>query len=314
MPRSAPSWDPAGLLAARGAELEALMERAREVREANLPGEGVSLCGILLAKCGKCPEDCGFCAQSRRSAAFCPTTPLASVEDMVERARQLRDMGARAFGVVAAGSRPGAGELDRICRAVERVRAELGLECCASLGRVSAAQLRRLRDAGLVRYHHNLEASRSFFPRVITTYEHEESLDTVRRAHDAGLPVCSSGVFGLGESDEQRVELIRELRDLAVESIPICFLEPHPGTPLGHREPLSPEEALAIIAVHRLMLPDRDIIVTGGRNLVLRGQTDRILAAGASGLMIEDYPSELGGSLAHDLRAIDDVRRIDGVL
>jgi biotin synthase len=223
---------------------------------------------------------------------------------MLARARQLRDMGARAFGVVASGSRPSAGELERICRVVERVRTELGLEPCVSLGRVTAPQLRRLREAGLARYHHNLEAARSFFPQVITTYEYQESVETIERAHQAGLAVCSSGVFGMGESAAQRVELIEAIRDLRVESIPICFLEPHPGTPLGGRQPLDAEEALAIIAVHRLLLPDREIIVTGGRRLVLGGMTDQILEAGAEGVMIEDYPSSLTGELSRDLRAI----------
>lgn len=213
-------------------------------------------------------------------------------------------MGARAFSIVNSGRRPSQRELDVVCETVSEVRRALGLECCASLGRVTAPQIDQLVRAGLTRYHHNLEAARSFFPEIITTYSYEESIETIGLAHETGLDVCSAGVFGIGESNEQRVELISALRDLAVESVPICFLEPHPGTALEHRTPLEPEEALAIIAVHRLMLPAADIIVTGGRHVVLRKMPGRTLDAGADGFMVGDYPTSFDDELQEDLRAL----------
>ncbi len=286
--------------------LTELMARARRARAEHRPGGRgeVALCGILLAKCGRCPEDCAFCIQSSHATESCPTRPLASLEEMVERAREVAAMGARAFSIVNSGPRPSRRELDAVCRTIETVHTSLGLECCASLGRVTRDQLVELRDAGLSRYHHNLEAARSFFPEVITTYAYEESVETIELAHELGLEVCSAGVFGMGERNEQRVELMDELRRLEVESVPICFLEPHPGTPLEERRPLDPDEALAIIAVHRLMLPKADIIVTGGRHLVLRNMAGEILDAGADGFMVGDYPTGFREELEEDLRAV----------
>lgn len=284
--------------------LSEIMERARRVRAEHRPRREVALCGILLGKCGRCPEDCAFCAQSSHATAFCPSRPLPGVAEMVERARKVASMGARAFSIVNAGRRPSRRELDIVCRTVTEVREKVGLECCASLGRVTGSQLAQLARAGLTRYHHNLEAARSFFPAVITTYAYEESVETIELAHQVGLEVCSAGVFGMGESNAQRVELISALRDLEVESVPICFLEPHPGTPLEHRKPLAADEALAIIAIHRLMLPGSDIIVTGGRHLVLGKMPGKVLDAGADGFMVGDYPTGFDDELQGDLRAL----------
>lgn len=291
------------LLERGGSVHEELLAAARTARERFLPDREVAFCGILQAKLGGCPEDCAFCCQSARYPTLVGPRPrpLASEEEMVARARRIRDLGGRAFGVVVAGRRLSeAEELDRVARVVERVRGEVGLEPCASLGRVGRAVLVRLASAGLVRYHHNLEAAPSFFPRVVTTYRQEESLETLAAAAEAGLELCSSGVFGLGEGPAERVELIALLRDLGVRSLPLCFLEPREGTPLGDLPLLDPDEALRIVAIHRLMVPTADVIVTGGRDLVLADRGDRVLEAGANGLMVGDGVATFGPEVRRD--------------
>lgn len=283
-----------------------LLAIARAVRDRALPDREVAFCGIFQAKLGGCAEDCAFCCQSSHHKAMgSKSRPMASTEELMNRARTLASMGARAFSIVTAGRRlKDPADIDVVCRVVEQVSKELGLETCASLGRIPRSSFRRLSDAGLSRYHHNLEAAPSFFPELITTYRIEESIETMALAREAGLAICSSGVFGAGESDEQRVELIALLRDLGVEGLPICFLEPHQGTPLGDRPLLDAEVALRIIALHRLMMPRADIIVTGGRLLVLGEGQGAVYDAGANGVMVGDYPTTFGGELEADHKAV----------
>lgn len=278
-----------------------MFELARQLRDNAISDRRIAFCGILQAKLGGCAEDCAFCCQSAHHGALAGwRRPLASLEIIVTRARTLAAMGARAFSIVTAGRRLADDELDVVCHAVETVRAELGLECCASLGRLDEQAFTRLREAGLQRYHHNLETAASHFPSIISTYHQEDSLETIARAKRAGLTICSSGVFGLGESLAQRVELIGQLKTLQVEGAPLCFLEPHPETPLADRPLLDVDEALRIIALHRLMLPAADIIVTGGRIATLGARREEVLDAGANGVMVGDYPTSFGGDEERD--------------
>ncbi len=278
-----------------------LLALAGAVRERQKPDE-IAFCGILQAKIGGCPENCGFCNQSVHHGSLGGLSrPLVDERALFTRAQKIASMGGRAFSIVTAGRRlSGAAELNLLCRVVERVRQEVGLECCASLGRLDRRALRQLRSAGLQRYHHNLEAAPSFFPQVITSYKQERSLETIAAARDEGLSICSAGVFGLGETDAHRVELLELLQMLHVEGAPLCFLEPHPATPFADQPLLDPDEALRIIALHRLMLPWADVIVAGGRLLVLGERQGDALNAGANGLMVGDYPTDFDGELERD--------------
>ncbi len=174
-----------------------------------------------------------------------------------------------------------------------------------SPGILDWAQLKTLKDAGLKGYHHNLETSASFFPRMCTTHAYEEDVAAVRAGIEAGLYVCSGGIFGIGETWDDRVELALLLRELGVQSVPINFLHPIPGTPLEYRHTLSPEEALKIVALYRFILPDRALRICGGR-LAVFGQERKqeLLGSGASGLMVGDYLTTSGGDVESDLREI----------
>lgn len=285
-----------------------MLDVARRTRDRERPEQEIAFCGILQAKVGGCVEDCAFCNQSLQHRALgSQPRGLSSFDEIMSRARDVKAMGARAFSVVTAGRHiTSPAEIDTLCRVVEQVSTTLGLESCASLGRVGSSTLRSLADAGLDRYHHNLEASPSFFPEVVTTYRLEESLETIALAHEEGLVICSSGVFGLGETNEQRVELVELLRNLGVEGLPICFLEPQPGTPLDKRPLLELDEALRIIALHRLMMPAADVIVTGGRWSVLGERQGAAIDAGANGVMVGDYHTTFGGELERDHRMVSE--------
>jgi biotin synthase len=280
-----------------GVALEALMDRARAVREA-VHGREISLCGITNAKSGRCAEDCGFCSQSAHHAgAEAPVYPLLSADEIVAQAKAAERAGAREFSIVTSGTRISSErELGVLEEAVRRIRAETAVEPCASLGLVREGDLARLRDAGLLHYHHNLESARSFFPNVCTTHSYDEQLETIRRARRLGMKLCTGGILGMGETPEQRVELAEELRALSVDCVPLNFLNPRPGTPMAEVKAITAGECLAAIAVFRLMLPAAHLFVMGGREVNLGERQDLVFRAGADGTMVGNYLTSSGSA------------------
>ncbi len=268
-------------------------------------GWDVELCGIVNAKSGRCAEDCAFCAQSAHHAADAPVYDLRDPSDLVACSREGASVCANRFGIVTSGTGVGEGpELDRVCEAVSRIAAEGAVSPCASLGILSEPALRRLRAAGLEGYHHNLETARSFFPRVCTTHDYEEDVATVAAAKRAGLMTCSGGIFGIGESRAQRVEMALTLRDLGVDSVPLNFLVPVKGTPLQDMPPLEPLECLKIVAVYRLLLPEATIKVCAGRDRNLGDLASWIFYAGANGMMVGHYLTTAGREPSRDLAMV----------
>jgi len=295
--------------AARNEAFERLLAGARAVRREHF-GTDLHLCAIVNAKSGGCSEDCAFCAQSGRHATASPRHAFLDPEEIGRAASAMQQRGASRFGIVASGLAPSEGDFERLLAAVRQVRAA-GLAADASVGLLTPDRLARLVDAGLSGVHHNLETSRSFFPQICTSHSYDEDVQAVRLALEAGLFVCSGGIFGLGESWAQRAELAETLRGLGVVSVPVNFLIPIPGTRLEHRPVLSQAEALGILALLRLILPAANLRVCGGRGGVFgeagsEGQR-ALLESGASGLMIGDYltlkgsPAEADLALAREL-------------
>jgi biotin synthase len=197
-------------------------------------------------------------------------------------------------------------EIEEICGIVSGLR-EKGLLPCATLGLLDYAALKKLRDAGLHRYHHNLETSEAFFSEICTTHTYREKLETIRAAQSLGLSVCSGGVFGLGESWEDRIDMAFALKELMVDSVPINFFTPVRGTPLWERGLLAPMEALKIIAIYRLVLPEHEIRVCGGRNAALRELHPYIFPAGANGMLVGNYLTTPGRDPRDDMQMLRDL-------
>jgi biotin synthase len=295
------------LATARGNDLLSLFLAASRIREQQF-GNTVSLCSIINAKSGRCPENCSFCAQSSHHRTDAPVYPLKEVEVMVQAAAQAAAQGATCFGIVTSGTAIDSGdELDRLCHTLGRISRETSIAPSCSLGLLDEATARRLKAAGMTTYHHNLETARSFFPSICSTHDYEEDVDTVRAAKNAGLQVCSGGIFGLGESMAQRIELALTLRELEVDSVPLNFLNPVPGTPLADADNLTPLECLHTIALFRFILPDRKISVCGGRERNLRDLQSWIFLAGASGTMIGDFLTTSGRPVDSDLQMVKDL-------
>ncbi len=294
------------VLQARGAELSALLAGAHRIKEHHF-GSRVELCSIINAKSGRCAENCAFCAQSAHHATAAPVYPLKSRDEIVAGARQAAAEGSRCYGIVTSGTRPSPGaELDAVLAAIAEIRATTPIEPSASLGILDKTTARALADAGCATYHHNLETARSFFPSICTTHDYEEDVETVRVARAAGMKVCCGGIFGLGESLAQRAELAFTLRELSVDSVPLNFLNPVPGTPLEGRHDLTPMDCLRIIALFRYLLPDRRISVCGGRESNLREFQSWIFLAGASGTMVGNYLTTQGRDRDTDLQMLRD--------
>ena len=301
------------LTAASGPDLYLLFAEASRIRE-HFKGGAASLCSIINAKSGRCPENCAFCAQSASHTTNAQVYPLVDEEEIVRCAKGAEQNGARCYGIITSGTGIAPGEeLDKICRAVRRIKAETAIEPSCSLGILDLETAILLKQAGMVTYHHNLETSRSFFPSICTTHDYEDDVETIRAVKQAGLKVCCGGIFGLGESFEHRLEMAETLRELDVDTVPINFLNPVEGTRLADAAFLTPMECLKIIAIYRFMLPEKDLTVCGGREKNLRELQSWIFLAGASGMMTGNYLTTPGRDPAQDRQMLSDLGMTIGV-
>ncbi|UDQ97419.1 biotin synthase BioB [Lentisphaerota bacterium WC36G] len=287
-------------------ELLEIFKQASAVREEKF-GDEISTCAIVNARSGNCPEDCAYCSQSCRSKAEIEKFQLLSAEEMFKQAQKAEAMGAKRYGIVTAGRAVNMSkDLDEICKAIKLINENTSIKVCASLGILNKESLQYLKDAGLDRYHHNLEASESFFPEICTTREFSAQLDTIRYCHEVGLSLCVGGIFGMGESLEQRVELLDNIRTAETTSVPINFLTPIDGTPLAGFNDLTPLDCLKITAAAKLMMPETSIRVCGGREFNLHEYQSWLFAAGVDSIMIGSYLTTSGRSVEDDIQMIKD--------
>ena len=288
-------------------DLLSLMGAANRVRE-RFFGRKVSFCSIINAKSGRCPGDCVFCAQSARHACQVSLYPLMGKGELLDSIQRTARGGASHVGIVTSGMKaPQGEELETLLECVRELAQCGSVKICCSMGQITEGDARRLKEAGVVRYHHNLESSLAFYGNISRTIRYADKLATVRAAKKAGLETCCGGIFGLGESWEDRVELAMTIRELGVDSVPLNFLRPVEGTPLEKATPLSPREALRIVALFRLMLPDKTIKVCGGREYVLRDMQSWMYHAGANGAILGNYLTTTGRPPQEDLQMVADL-------
>lgn len=300
-----PTFDEAlSILRAPDDELLALLDAAFRVR-ARHHGRDVRIHVLQNAKSGLCPEDCSFCSQSLSAATGVERYRMQTVEELVEGARRAHEMRAVKYCIVTATRGPSAGELDVVCDAVRRIKSEMDIQICTSLGLLKDGQAEQLAAAGVNRFNHNLETSRRHFPEICTTHDYEERIATVRAAKRAGMEACCGGIMGMGETGEDRVALAFELRELEVESIPVNFLDPRPGTPLGETPRLQPADCLRALCMFRFVNPSRDIRVAGGREVNLRRMQPFALYP-ANSLFVDGYLTTPGQGFEADIQMIED--------
>ena len=286
--------------------MQELIDRANAVRKAH-SGSSLQLCSILNAKSGLCSEDCKFCAQSARHHARVDVYDLKSADTMVQAAKEAAAMGAKRFGIVTSGNRLTQAEVETIAQAAQRIVSEVGLGVCGSLGALDPDQLAQLKQAGMTRYHHNIETSRRFYPQIVSTHAYDERLDTVRSAKSVGMQVCSGGIIGLGEDWVDRVDMARTLKALDVDSVPINILTPIPGTPMESVIRISAEDVIRTVCLFRLILKDKIIKLAAGRESVLGSEQIKGFEAGANGMIIGGYLTVKGDGLDKDQALIQEI-------
>jgi biotin synthase len=285
-------------------QLLALLHAAFTVRH-RFHGRDVRLHVLRNAKSGLCRENCAFCSQAIGSYSGVERYRLQTVEELLDGARKAHEMKAVKYCIVTATRGPADRDLDVICEATRRIKAEISIKVCASLGLLNDAQAQRLAAAGVDRFNHNLEASREFFPKICQTHTYDDRVATVKRARAAGMEACCGGIMGMGETLEDRVDLAFALRELEVESIPVNFLDPRPGTPLADVPRIKPADGLRALCMFRFVNPSRDIRVAGGREVNLKHLQPLALYP-ANSMFTEGYLTTGGQGYERDRAMIED--------
>ncbi len=288
-------------------DVYSLFNAAYKIRR-KFRGKKVELCAITNARSGACTENCAFCAQSSWSKTKVKVYPLLEDKEIFKRAQSAQRSGAGYFCIVTSGRRiREKKDFLKVCRVIAKIRSRLKLNVDASLGELTLDQAKSLKRAGLLRYNHNLETAQSLYPEVCTTHTYSDRIRTIENVRQAGLELCCGGIFGMGESWAQRLELAFALKRFNPECIPVNFLNPVSGTRLGRKEPLSPLEFLKISAILRFIFPRQEIKICGGRETNLRSLQPLMFLAGADSMIIGDYLTTKGNPPQDDLKMIQDL-------
>lgn len=269
-------------------------------------GKAVHLYFLKNAKSGLCPEDCGYCSQSKISDAEIPKYAMLNEAKLLEGAAKAAECQARTYCIVASGRGPTNREVDHLANVVRRIKQEYGLHICCCLGLLDQDQARRLSEAGVDRINHNLNTSRNFYPQICSTHTYDDRLDTLRTAREAGMELCSGLIVGLGETHHDLIDVAFELRALGVHSTPVNFLHAIDGTPLGQTHELSPQDCLRALCLFRLANPATELRVSGGREVNLRWLQPLSLYA-ANSMFVSDYLTTKGQSPEDDFRMVADL-------
>ena len=291
----------------------ALAALAHEVR-LEWCGDTVEVEGILSAKTGGCPEDCHFCSQSAKFESPVQAMPFLDTADVLAAARETAALGATEFCIVLAIRGPDERTMDRICELVPLVQDEVGINVAVSAGIVTEAQAKRFAEVGVHRYNHNLETAESFFENVVTTHTWAERFDTCQLIREQGMELCCGVLLGMGESIDQRIELIGQLRAVDPAEVPLNFLNPRPGTPFAGLPLTEPLEAIRWISLFRLGLPSVILRYAGGREVTLRELQALGLTSGINALIVGNYLTTLGRSPEEDLQMLSDLQMPIGAL
>jgi biotin synthase len=282
---------------------------AQKVKNAFFPSNSVEFCSIINAKSGACSEDCKFCAQSKFYKTPINIYSLVPKDEMVEGAYRGVEFGANRYCVVLSGKKANSQEVERISQAVEEIKhkEKLPINVCVSAGTLDEEDLIKLKSAGVRRVNHNLETSERFFPNIVSTHTWKERYETIKRIKSVGLSTCCGGIFGMGETDQDRVDLALTYRELGVDSIPLNFLMPIEGTPMQDAPGVDPLEALKVIAMFRLTNPKAELRLCGGREQTLRDFHGMAVLM-TNAMMVGGYLTRAGRDIKKDYQLLKDLK------
>lgn len=286
-------------------DLESLLNEANEIRK-EIHGEYADLCSIISGKSGSCGENCTYCAQSKYHKTNISNHGLLEYEEIKKVAKENEDEGVQRFSIVTSGRGLCGEDFRKVVDYYSRLNKELNINLCASHGIIDKESLVKLKNAGVKRYHHNLETSKAYYDKICTTHSYEERINTINYAKEIGLEVCSGGIIGLGESILDRIDLAITLRELEIKSIPINVLSAIKGTKLQDMPPLEEEEILRTIAVFRFINPQAKIRLAAGRHL-LEFFGENAFKAGANATITGNLLTTCGNKIKDDKRLIEKV-------
>ncbi len=293
------------LLLNSGQDKQSLYAAAGEIRD-KMVGRHFDTCSIINARSGRCSENCKWCAQSAVFKTNIEEYELVDEETCMKMARLNNEYGVDKFSFVTSGKALSDRNIARLCEYAVKIGKQSGLNLCASMGLLKKEQLQKLMDAGIRRYHCNLETSPRYFGELCSTHSVDDKIATIRAAQEIGMEICSGGIIGMGETMEDRIELALTIRDLGIKSIPINVLNPIPGTPLEHAAPLSDTEVLTTIAIFRFIHPDAYLRFAGGRMLIAHIETEAI-AAGINAAIVGDLLTTVGSKVKEDMKKVKDL-------
>ena len=293
------------VLNAADEEIPELVSAAFRVRHRYF-GKRVQIHMLQNAKSGLCPEDCHYCSQSSVSEAPIERYPFLSREQLVQGAQRAKEAGAVRYCIVNSGRGPTHKEIEQIAEAVKEIRAKVGINICCSLGLMSGDKIRALKEVGVGRINHNLNTSREHHPDIVTTHTYEDRITTVENVKAAGVGTCSGGIIGMGESDEDIINLATTLRAMDIESIPVNFLHSIPKTPFEAKRQLTPQKCLKTLCLFRFVNPNKEIRVAGGREINLRSLQPLSLYP-ANSIFVNGYLTTPGQEASDAHRMIQDL-------
>lgn len=282
--------------------VEEVCKAADEIRRF-FCGDKFDICTIVNGKSGKCSENCKFCAQSAHYHTTAKEYPLLDTEEIVRQAGYNAERGVLRYSIVTSGRALNDREIGKMCEAIRTVKEKVKIEVCVSFGLLTKEQFCRVKEAGASRVHNNLETSGRNFPNVCTTHTFEDKICAIRAAQEAGLEVCSGGIMGLGETEEDRVDMALTLKELGIKSVPVNMLNPIPGTPYEQNERLSVDDMRRVAAVYRFILPDAAIRLAGGRGL-LSDKGEKSFLSGANAAISGDMLTTAGYTVESDMEMI----------
>ena len=286
-------------------EVPGALQAAFEVRRAHF-GKRVKICVLQNARSGLCPEDCHYCSQSSVSEAQIDRYPLMAKETLLDGARRAREAGAKRYCMVTSGRGPSDEEIEHFCEVARSIKSAFPLEICVSLGLVSEAQARRLKEAGVGWVNHNLNTSRRYYPEICATHTYQDRVKTVENVRRAGLLTCSGGIVGMGETDDDILDLAFACRAIGMDSIPVNFLHPIKGTPMEAFRFLTPMKCLKVLCLFRLLNPKSEIRAAGGREVNLRAAQPLAFYA-ANSIFVEGYLTTPGQQAEEARRMIEEI-------
>lgn len=284
--------------------LEELVNAADEIRK-HFCGNGFDICTIVNGKCGKCSEDCKYCAQSVHYQTSCTESfPLLNTETLLEGAKHNKEQGVLRYSIVTSGRSLSDKEVNQICESIKAIKEQVGIAVCVSFGLLKKEQYAKIYAAGATRVHCNLESSENYFSQICTTHTYQEKIESLKAAKEAGMSICSGGILGLGESFEDRIDMVLTARELGVKSIPVNVLNPIPGTPYEKNPVLSNDEVSRFVAIFRFIIPDASIRLAGGRGL-LGDKGERCFKSGANAAISGDMLTTSGITMATDMELLN---------